>query len=225
MQGLRGPQVLILGCFHEAQDPPTSSCFWSPHREIFAQLLGEIVERHGVRSVGEEARTGSLSSAAILAGARTIPYRNLDIPPYVQNQIRLRPRDGDDPVTGRFTTYEGKDKYRLAWDTVREFHMFETFLELQDGLNPSLLICGTGHQTGLADLLQSRGFEVLHYVFDLDPDGRKMITEPLPEGGFSVRLPDIPEICRFGNTIEEAREMAQDALRCYQESAAQSGER
>ena len=36
-------------------------------------------------------------------------------------------------------------------------------------------------------------------------------------------IPAIPEICTFGETLEEAREMARDAIRCYLESALQTG--
>ena len=43
--------------------------------------------------------------------------------------------------------------------------------------------------------------------------------EPMPEGGFNVVVPAIPEICTFGETLEGAREMARDAVRCYLESA------
>jgi antitoxin HicB len=46
-----------------------------------------------------------------------------------------------------------------------------------------------------------------------------VIFEPVEEGGFDVVVPAIPEICTFGSTIEEAREMAEDAIRCYLESA------
>ena len=48
--------------------------------------------------------------------------------------------------------------------------------------------------------------------------------EPLREGGYNVLVPAIPEICTFGDTIEEAREMAKDAIRCYLESAIKHGE-
>ncbi len=48
--------------------------------------------------------------------------------------------------------------------------------------------------------------------------------EALPEGGFNVNVPAIPEICTFGETLEEAREMAKDAIRCYLESAQKNGE-
>jgi antitoxin HicB len=54
--------------------------------------------------------------------------------------------------------------------------------------------------------------------------GYTTIFEPIPEGGFSVLVPAIPEICTFGDTIEEAREMARDAIQCYLESALQNGE-
>ena len=51
-----------------------------------------------------------------------------------------------------------------------------------------------------------------------------VIYEPLKEGGFNVIFPTIPEICTFGQTLKEAREMAKDALRCYLESALKGGE-
>ena len=46
-----------------------------------------------------------------------------------------------------------------------------------------------------------------------------VIFEPVKEGGYNVIVPAIPEICTFGETLEEAREMAGDAIRCYLESA------
>ncbi len=46
-----------------------------------------------------------------------------------------------------------------------------------------------------------------------------VIFEPLKEGGYNVVVPAIPEICTFGETVEEARAMAEDAIRCYLESA------
>lgn len=48
--------------------------------------------------------------------------------------------------------------------------------------------------------------------------------EPLEAGGYNVVVPAIPEICTFGETLPEAREMARDALRCYLESAVKTGE-
>ena len=51
-----------------------------------------------------------------------------------------------------------------------------------------------------------------------------VVFERMPEGGYNVIVPAIPEICTFGETIEEAREMAKDAIRCYLESALETGE-
>lgn len=51
-----------------------------------------------------------------------------------------------------------------------------------------------------------------------------VIFEPVAEGGYDVIVPAIPEICTFGNTLEEAREMAEDAIRCYLESALANNE-
>ena len=42
--------------------------------------------------------------------------------------------------------------------------------------------------------------------------GYTTLFEPMPQGGFNVVVPTIPEICTFGETLEEAREMARDAF-------------
>jgi antitoxin HicB len=54
--------------------------------------------------------------------------------------------------------------------------------------------------------------------------GYRIIFEPLIEGGYSVIVPSIAEICTFGETLEEARKMARDAIRCFLESAHKTGE-
>jgi predicted RNase H-like HicB family nuclease len=54
--------------------------------------------------------------------------------------------------------------------------------------------------------------------------GYTTLFEPMPEGGFNVIVPAIPEICTYGETLEEAREMAREAIRCYLESALKTGE-
>jgi len=51
-----------------------------------------------------------------------------------------------------------------------------------------------------------------------------VIFRPLEEGGFDVIVPAIPEICTFGDTMKEAREMAEDAIKCYIESALELNE-
>jgi predicted RNase H-like HicB family nuclease len=49
--------------------------------------------------------------------------------------------------------------------------------------------------------------------------------EPFEEGGYNVIVPPIQEICTCGSkTIEEAREMARDGIRCVIESALKNGE-
>jgi predicted RNase H-like HicB family nuclease len=51
-----------------------------------------------------------------------------------------------------------------------------------------------------------------------------VIFERAPEGDYNVVVPAIPEICTFGETLDEAREMARDAIRCVLESARETGE-
>jgi antitoxin HicB len=51
-----------------------------------------------------------------------------------------------------------------------------------------------------------------------------VIFGPLEEGGYCVLIPAISEICTFGETIDEARKSAEDAIRCYLESALRNNE-
>jgi antitoxin HicB len=46
-----------------------------------------------------------------------------------------------------------------------------------------------------------------------------VIFEPCARGGYNVLVPAIPEICTFGKTLDEAKEMAREAIRCFLESA------
>jgi antitoxin HicB len=46
-----------------------------------------------------------------------------------------------------------------------------------------------------------------------------VIFEPISEGGYKVVVPAVPEICTFGETLEEAKSMAEDAIKCYIERA------
>jgi predicted RNase H-like HicB family nuclease len=54
--------------------------------------------------------------------------------------------------------------------------------------------------------------------------GYTVVYQRMPEGGYSVVVPAIPEICTYGETLSEARRMAKDALRCFLESALKTGE-
>jgi antitoxin HicB len=40
----------------------------------------------------------------------------------------------------------------------------------------------------------------------------KIVLHPEPEGGFTVRVPELPEIVTFGETEKEALNMAQEAI-------------
>ena len=45
-----------------------------------------------------------------------------------------------------------------------------------------------------------------------------VILEPAEEGGYIVRCPALPGLVTEGDTLEEARAMAEDAIRGYIES-------
>ena len=45
-----------------------------------------------------------------------------------------------------------------------------------------------------------------------------VLFEQLPEGGYQVVVPALPEIVTYGETLDEARAMAADAIKCVLES-------
>jgi antitoxin HicB len=51
-----------------------------------------------------------------------------------------------------------------------------------------------------------------------------IVLEPEEEGGFTVRVPALPEIVSYGNDEQEALEMAKDAIRLVLEDRAARGE-
>ena len=50
-----------------------------------------------------------------------------------------------------------------------------------------------------------------------------MLFEPDEEGGYVVTCPALPGLVTEGDTMEEARQMAEDALRAYLESLEKDG--
>ena len=49
------------------------------------------------------------------------------------------------------------------------------------------------------------------------------VFDPQPEGGYTVTVPALPGCVTEGETLEEARRMAKDAILCYIESLAKHG--
>ena len=50
-----------------------------------------------------------------------------------------------------------------------------------------------------------------------------MLFEPAEEGGYVVTCPALPGLVTEGDTLQEARRMAEDALRGYLESLIEDG--
>lgn len=51
-----------------------------------------------------------------------------------------------------------------------------------------------------------------------------VVLEPEPDGGFTVRVPSLPEIVTYGETEKEALAMAEDAIRLVLEDMTARGE-
>ncbi len=51
-----------------------------------------------------------------------------------------------------------------------------------------------------------------------------VLFEPMTEGGYIVVIPAIPGVVTYGGSLEEARTMAEDAIRCHCEGLLKDGE-
>jgi len=51
----------------------------------------------------------------------------------------------------------------------------------------------------------------------------EIILQPEPEGGFSVFVPELPSVATQGETIEEATDMAKEAIEAYLEVMHEDG--
>ena len=54
--------------------------------------------------------------------------------------------------------------------------------------------------------------------------GYTVIYEALSEGGYQVIVPALPGIVTYGRDLEEAREMARDAIVCHLRALLKDGE-
>ncbi len=58
----------------------------------------------------------------------------------------------------------------------------------------------------------------------MDEYGYRVIYEELTEGGYQVIVPALSGIVTYGRTVEEAREMARDAIGCHLRGLRKDGE-
>jgi len=52
----------------------------------------------------------------------------------------------------------------------------------------------------------------------------RIILRPEPEGGYTVMVPSLPGCITYGEDIQEAKKMAQDAIKAYIASMKKHGE-
>ncbi|MBI5879210.1 MAG: type II toxin-antitoxin system HicB family antitoxin [Chloroflexi bacterium] len=51
----------------------------------------------------------------------------------------------------------------------------------------------------------------------------RILLRPEPEGGYTVSVPSLPGCITYGQSVEEARQMAQEAIELYLETLLEDG--
>ncbi|MGD1092328.1 MAG: hypothetical protein ABSB35_10085 [Bryobacteraceae bacterium] len=166
--------IVIVGCEHRVQPLDNES------DQEFRQLLEALIEEHGIRFIGEEADPFRRSIAQEIADSRGIRYANVDVPQDVKDKIGLRSSMIFSKTKQLVEVVADSDRYVLAWNLVREHHMYKAFEAELTGLEPSLLICGRSHVKGFGELFGER-----HKVIPIYFGGSEDVDDRLRVGGES----------------------------------------
>jgi len=153
------PKLVILGCYHEIQRAAVVPQY-EADQQFLRSLIPELIEQHNIQFIGEETKQGQESIAAEIATRRGIRYVNIDIPLDVQHQIKTRPSTIYNEDKRVVESIVHSDKYSKAWNLVREYHMYRTFMEQLGCDECSLLVCGRLHVTGFLNLF-GNGFDIV----------------------------------------------------------------
>ncbi len=52
----------------------------------------------------------------------------------------------------------------------------------------------------------------------------RILLRPEPEGGYTVTVPSLPGCITYGQSVDEARQMAQEAIELYLETLREDGD-
>jgi hypothetical protein len=82
-----------------------------------------------------------------------VPYLDIDIPKQTRENIEYVV-EGEETIdeSGKIVRCKTHMEYRKAWSAVREFHMYQTFLNSAETRTRTLLICGLSHLPGFTRL-------------------------------------------------------------------------
>ena len=155
--------LFIIGCCHQAQID-VDSIYRDARRELRRQLT-DLIDHHGVRFIGEEAKQGRTTIAETIASSRGLRYVNIDIPLEVQAQIHHQEHTRYNEEQCVIEDLLETDQYAKAWNLVREFHMFWNALEeLGKFLEPSILVVGLLHLAPLAALFNNESWLTVEQI-------------------------------------------------------------
>jgi hypothetical protein len=166
-------KIHLIGCDHNVQSEPCP-VGWEEKQSKYREKIASIIHTASPGFIGEEVAYHKHSIAESLAASRRISYANIDLLPSVRAGIRhvqwgtVKAESGMNPPPQWETAPRNiKCKYEIAWNRVREYHMFQTFCDHIEGVSlnqfasvPALLVCGSIHLKGLERLLRHQRFEV-----------------------------------------------------------------
>lgn len=117
----------------------------------FRDLLEAALRERGIQFVAEEWGLPRQTTAHILANEHGIPWANINTSIEDLNRMGI-------PHNYIHGDYSPEDKNR--WHRQREKSMFQRVLELGDGANRVMVICGFNHVEPISELFRAIGLPI-----------------------------------------------------------------
>jgi hypothetical protein len=140
--------IIVVGCDHIMQ-PNDHPGDWriESERRAFRDTIIDLFRRYRVEYIGEEAKWDCTTSTEDLARECGVKYTRVDIPKDIQQGVHYKKYEVDAIEQGQ---------YWLAWELVREWHMYQEFLSQLTDVKSAMLVCGRFHVPAFIRLLTPR---------------------------------------------------------------------
>jgi hypothetical protein len=147
-------RVLILGINHQIQRPFGSSRkadreFVQDQKQHFVQLLHELIQKHEIDFVGEEANRTEESIAREVCKEESCRYVNVEMTAEERTLRKIPNQYNEDHALS--------DAEKVRGNREREQRMVQEFLRNAQDSDNILVICGDKHSDALAEGFRAAG--------------------------------------------------------------------
>ena len=148
--------ILILGLSHQIQPSALRGGgdeferIEVQQKNSFTSLLKSLIENRRVQFIAEDAQSGGLSIAEIVAHDSSCRYTNIEMPPAERQRHNI-------PENYLSRQSEYSPEQRAQWNRKQEEYMVRMALAMKGDAKSALILCGREHTDSLAVLFRRAG--------------------------------------------------------------------